>query len=162
MGIILALFLIYGCSGWEGEQPARCGPSKTKVVEVIDGDTFVISDGTKVRMRMIDAPELHPLECFGEEAKGCLKNMIEGKEVYLSYDDKCIDKYGRILAFVKVDGVDVNKTLVEQGCVCAYPYDQADLPYQVEFKDLESLAKANKQGMWGYCMESECVHPLIK
>ena len=48
-----------------------------KVVRVIDGDTFIIEGGERVRMIGIDAPELKDL--YGVESKNQLKALIQNK-----------------------------------------------------------------------------------
>ena len=53
-----------------------------KVVRVIDGDTFIIEGGERVRMIGIDAPELKDL--YGVESKNQLKALIQNKHVKLS------------------------------------------------------------------------------
>lgn len=73
-----------------------------RVDQVIDGDTFVTSDGTKIRIRNIDTPETkHPTkgkEPGGEEATQIAKFFLEGNYVWL--EGKAKDKYGRRLATV--------------------------------------------------------------
>ena len=51
------------------------------VVRVIDGDTFVIEGGERVRMIGINAPELKDI--YGVESKNHLKTLIESKYVNL-------------------------------------------------------------------------------
>ena len=76
------------------------------VDRVIDGDTFVLSDSTKVRIRNIDTPETNhpykPKEKGGDEAKKLAKFFLEGNYVYLRGNS--VDKYGRRLATVKLRG----------------------------------------------------------
>ena len=52
-----------------------------RVVRVIDGDTFVIEGGERVRMIGINAPELNDI--YGVESKNHLKTLIESKYVNL-------------------------------------------------------------------------------
>lgn len=52
-----------------------------RVVRVIDGDTFVIEGGERVRMIGINAPELKDI--YGVESKNHLKTLIESKYVNL-------------------------------------------------------------------------------
>ncbi len=75
-----------------------------RVNRVIDGDTFVISDGTKVRIKNIDTPETNhpykPKEKGGEGAKNLAVFFLEDNFVFLS--GNAVDKYGRRLANVKL------------------------------------------------------------
>jgi micrococcal nuclease len=57
-----------------------------KVIRIIDGDTFEIENGDKVRMIGIDAPELK--DNAGLESKNHLKLLIENKYVSLIEDKK--------------------------------------------------------------------------
>lgn len=78
------------------------------VTRVIDGDTFVIADGTKkgkkIRLIGIDAPETKNTgkklkSYFGEEAKHFLEELLCAKEVLLEYDIQTKDKFGRTLTY---------------------------------------------------------------
>ena len=78
---------------------------RAQVMEIIDGDTFK-TDNT-IRLQGVYAPELS--ERGGSEAKRKLASLIADKEV--TYEEKARDTYGRILARVWVDSVDVNATM---------------------------------------------------
>ena len=71
-----------------------------KVIRVIDGDTFVIEGGERVRMIGINAPELK--DPFGVESKTHLKKLIENKYVNLIKGDETSDKdyFKRLLRYV--------------------------------------------------------------
>ncbi len=95
------------------------------VARVIDGDTIeVIYEAgqlKKVRLIGIDTPETvdprKPVQCFGQEASAKTKALLEGKQVRLEKDTigDSIDKYGRLLRYVYVDGTLVNAELIKQG-----------------------------------------------
>ena len=80
-------------------------PSCT-VERVIDGDTFVCTDGTRVRLLQINAPELG--DCGGEWARAALANIFlpPGRTVRLVYDRVPEDGFGRHLAAPIVTGLD--------------------------------------------------------
>ena len=82
-----------------------------KVTKVIDGDTFKLKTGRKVRLLGIDTPELE--NCGGEEAKTRLTELIDNKRVRL--EEKTGETYGRIQALVYVDDVLVNLVMLEEG-----------------------------------------------
>lgn len=99
------------------------GNYTTTVVRVVDGDTFVVNyNGVEEYVRLIgvDTPEsVHPDSERNTEA-GVLasdytKARLEGKQVELEFDVQQRDMYGRLLAYVYVDGVMYNKTLLEDG-----------------------------------------------
>ncbi len=58
-----------------------------EVDRVVDGDTFVLKSGDKVRLIGVDTPESYdpnkPVEYFAEEAKVFLEKLISGKSVRL-------------------------------------------------------------------------------
>jgi hypothetical protein len=88
------------------------------VERVIDGDTFVTTDGTRVRVKSIDTPETkHPTkrnEPGGERATQLAKEKLEGKIVELDGDRK--DKYGRRVAEVTLsDGESYAAVIRAQG-----------------------------------------------
>ena len=74
------------------------------VRRVIDGDTFVLYSGEKVRLIGVDTPETKhpqkPVQYFAKEASEFTRRMIEGKTILLEYDGKRSDRYGRLLAYV--------------------------------------------------------------
>lgn len=79
--------------------------------EIIDGDTFKISSGRRVRLLGVNAPELG--KCLAEESKNQLSKLIMGKEVILS--DQFSDPFGRIVANVFVENMYVNSAQVKLG-----------------------------------------------
>lgn len=117
-----------------------------KVIRVVDGDTFVIETGERVRVIGINAPEMKTE--YGEPAKEHLLALIDGKTVDLQPDHISADKdvYGRLLRYVYLDGVDINKKMVTDGYAIAflkYPFDK-----EAEYKQEETNAKTASLGIW--------------
>ncbi|MDA9593688.1 thermonuclease family protein [Flavobacteriaceae bacterium] len=100
--------------------PLFCFGQDVKVVRIIDGDTFEIENGDKVRMIGIDAPELK--DNNGLESKNHLKFLIENKYVSLIKDEKNNNKdfFGRLLRYVYLDNSDVNLKMIEDGYANVY------------------------------------------
>ncbi|HEY9561304.1 MAG TPA: thermonuclease family protein [Anseongella sp.] len=123
------------------------------VREVIDGDTFYLEDGEKVRLIGIDAPETpHSYKqrnfYYGVEAREYLKKRIESKDVRLEFDQEERDQYGRLLAYVWLnDNLFINADLIEQGYarVVSFP---PNLKYHDQLRRLEKEARKNKRGLW--------------
>lgn len=96
-----------------------------RVERVIDGDTAIIGDHS-VRLLGINAPETTTKEFYAEEARNFLKKEIEKKNVTLVFANKRTDKYGRWLAYVFLDGKNINVKMVENGYAYRYFYDGED------------------------------------
>lgn len=136
-----------------------CGASTGQVVNVVDGDTFDLADGTRIRLLLVDTPEItngHN-DCYGQEAADFTRGLIEGAQVQLSYDEAaCKDRYGRTLAYVKVGDTELNTALVTQGYACSLYIKPGGEARAVEFDTYESEAKTNRTGMWGVCTLIPC------
>lgn len=137
---------------------ARKAPTGTfTLVKVIDGDTFWAENenGAKVKVRLIgiDAPETRNSArkkkgYYGPEAKICLAKMIGGRRLFLETDIQQLDRYGRLLAYVFVEGrLFVNQKLVEKGCavVATYP---PNVKYAERFYQAQLSARSQKRGLW--------------
>lgn len=126
-----------------------------KVTRVVDGDTIIVNlNGKEERVRLIgiDTPEsVHPDISKnlpeGKTAYEFTKSKLEGKEVVLEFDVQERDKYGRLLAYVYIDGVMFNKTLLEEGYakVATYP---PNVKYVDEFTEIQKVARENNKGFW--------------
>jgi micrococcal nuclease len=128
--------------------------NSVKVARVIDGDTFEIETGEKVRLIGIDAPEsVHPTkedECYGETSSKVLKELIEGKSVYLEKDVSETDRYGRLLRYVYLDGQSINQYLVKEGFAFASSYPP-DINKQELLTVLQTKARTEGKGLWSSC-----------
>lgn len=126
---------------------------KARVKHVIDGDTVILSDNSKVRYIGIDSPEMDKngkMECFGENAKNFNRQLVENQFVSLEKDISDKDKYGRLLRFVYLDGIMVNEILVSQGFARA-DLVPPDAKYATLLKEAENEARQDYRGMWSEC-----------
>ncbi|RKH38648.1 hypothetical protein D7V93_40970, partial [Corallococcus llansteffanensis] len=149
VGFVLLLAVLLACGGEEGE----CGPRTGVVTQVIDGDTVVLQDGERIRYLLADAPETtrgHH-DCFGEEAAAFNRSLVEGRTVRLRDGEACTDRFGRRLAYVSVEGHDVNALLVERGYACTLFVSPAGGSRRGEFEALEVEARRARRGLWGRC-----------
>src|SRR4030042_4479056 len=89
------LYYDYGDNGDSGEVEDGSG---ILVKEVVDGDTIVLSDGSRVRFIGINTPEYGTY--FFEEAREVLEAIVLGGEVSLEKDITDKEKYGRFLRYV--------------------------------------------------------------
>lgn len=118
-----------------------------KVVHVADGDTITVETAAiaklKVRLYGIDAPE--KAQPYGPQAAGIMKQLVLGKEIKLEVQGT--DRYGRKLARVYCDGVDINAKMLEQGA--AWHYKRYDTSYKFQaYAELEQRAQKAKKGLW--------------
>lgn len=124
--------------------PASAETFDCRVVGISDGDTFtcLTSDKQQVKVRMgeIDTPE--KAQPYGTRARQALSDLIFGKDVALTVQDR--DRYGRTVARVKVGNTDVNAEMVRTGAAWAYREYLKDRT----LIDLESTAKHFKRGLW--------------
>lgn len=122
------------------------------VREVIDGDTIVLASGERVRYIGINTPEKGQVGY--EKARAFNRELVEGKEIRLEFDVQKRDQYGRLLAYVYVDGIFVNAKLVEQGYaqVATYP---PNVKYADLFLSLQQQAREANRGLWSFQIDEQ-------
>ncbi|MEK6777776.1 MAG: thermonuclease family protein [bacterium] len=141
-------------------------PSKGpfRITRVIDGDTIVLDNGETVRLIGVDAPETHhpeiPVQRFGEEATEFLQRMAEGFQCMLEFESGDLrDKYGRLLAYVFVDGRLLNAEMIRRGY--AYVYTRFPCKRQAEFIALERQARETQSGLWHISLRDGRIANLV-
>jgi endonuclease YncB( thermonuclease family) len=90
-----------------------------EVVGITDGDTIrVMHEGEAVRVRLegIDCPERS--QDFSQRARQLTSSLTFGEVVRVDVRD--VDRYGRLVARVVVDGQDVSVALAQQGLAWHY------------------------------------------
>ena len=123
----------------------------------IDGDTakLIIQNKERtVRFLAINTPEvasnLKEEEPFGKEASNYTCNALRNAhKITLEYDGNSDkeDKYGRVLAFVFVDGELLESKLIANG-YAKIDYIYGDYNHLEELKKEEEIAKNKKIGIW--------------
>ncbi|MEM9724196.1 MAG: thermonuclease family protein [Pseudomonadota bacterium] len=105
------------------------------VARVIDGDTFVTSDGARIRVRNFDTPELRGHACpeeraAAEGARRAARQLLTAQTVRLRVSNQ--DRYGRLVADVAVlrgDGeLDFVSTMVATGHGARWEYGRERQP----------------------------------
>lgn len=155
--------LAFGCTlasacldAGEDEGPS-CGPREAVVARVVDGDTIVLESGERVRYLLVDTPEnTSEVGCYGPEASLFNQQQVQGRTVELTYDVECRDVYDRLLAYVKVQGRDLNALLVERGYACVLHIPPNGEDRVEDYRALEAEARRDARGMWGVCEEIDC------
>ncbi|MGN6106960.1 MAG: thermonuclease family protein [Kofleriaceae bacterium] len=135
-----------------------CGPTEAVVERVIDGDTIQLVGGDKIRYLMINTPETTggKNECYGANAVTFNTDLVLGKTVTLRYDVECEDRFQRTLAYVSVDGQEVNTLMIERGYACLLHIPPNGDDRLDELKALERAAKTARRGLWGACDPIPC------
>lgn len=112
------------------------------IIKVVDGDTFVFqtTEGSlKVRMQGIDAPEKK--QDFGSESKVFIEKYLNKPAKVESIG---LDKYGRTLGTLLVNGIDINLESLKNGCSWHFKKYSTDINYS----NAELSAKKALKGLW--------------
>jgi micrococcal nuclease len=123
-----------------------------RVVRAVDGDTLLLESGHRIRLIGVDTPETshpeHAAEPCGEEASVFTHQLVDGRLVTLEFDHERHDDYGRILAYVSIDGRLLNEAIIEAG----FSRAETRFPYRGDrkqlFENAEARAKAKQVGLW--------------
>jgi len=121
------------------------------VIKVVDGDTidvdidlgFNISYTQRVRLAGIDTPESRTKDLYekklGMESKEWLKNALSHAKTIIIKTEKpdSTEKFGRILGWLYVDDVNLNKAMIDQGYAWEYLGGTKE-------KDFDALLKKRK------------------
>lgn len=114
-----------------------------RVIGITDGDTLTVLHNRtpiKVRLANVDSPEKS--QSYGQVSKRSLSDLCYGKDALLNVQST--DRYGRTVAEVVCDGVNVNRVQVQRGMAWVYERynkDRSLIAFQRE-------AKAAKKGLW--------------
>ena len=114
-----------------------------KVVSIADGDTVTIltdNKQTKIRLAEIDTPEKN--QPYGMKAKKALSDFIFNKKVEVEV--VTIDRYGRTVGKIFLDGLNINKEMVKAGHAWVYVQYAKDKTLFA----LEKDARENQSGLW--------------
>jgi endonuclease YncB( thermonuclease family) len=147
----LLLLLLSGCvpdgSTWQ--------PWSGRVRKVLDGDTADIDDGgRRVRVRLfgVDAPERE--QCGYAAAAEALRSRIEGRRVSVrppdpsrGDDSASVDRFGRRVGEVFVDGASVNLALLREGHARRMSFARRTASYGAA----EASARSAGRGGWTAC-----------
>lgn len=122
-------------------------PSVTCVVEQLaDGDSFTCIDGRRVRLLLIDAPELAQ-DPWGRMARAQLERLAgPGTVLRLELDRSPTDRFGRTLAYAHAGNVMLNEWMVTNGWAVVLAYE--NVRYLDRLSRAESAARAAKKGFW--------------
>jgi len=113
------------------------------VVAIHDGDTISVRtsrETIRIRLEGIDCPEYR--QPYSARAKQFTAELVHRKEVTIEGGGE--DQYGRLLARVRVGGVELNEALVRNGMAWHYQRGEIDR----SLADAERTARAARVGLW--------------
>lgn len=115
---------------------------EARALTVHDGDTLTVRCGDRVPQRLrlarMDAPEYR--QPAGREARAALVALVGGRA--LEIHTLAVDRYGRTVAEVRVDGQDLGEMMVGAGWAWCGRRPRADC------RRLEQEARAGRRGLW--------------
>ena len=116
--------------------------TKFSLERVIDGDTIVTTDDTRVRLWGIDTPERK--QPYGSNSTSALLEMLRDRQLYLETKD--IDRYGRTVGVIyTANGSEINLEMVCKGHAWWY---QRYAPDASDYKECHEGAKESGLGLW--------------
>lgn len=139
LSLLVALFAATAVQGANASSQVFAA----KVIAVLDGDTLLVTRGGKpLRLRMagIDAPE--KAQPYGTASQKSLADMVMGKQVQV--ESRAVDDYGRIVAVVSIDGLDVCREQVRRGLAWEYSRFHSNRPLMA----LQREAQLARRGLW--------------
>ena len=123
---------------------ARLGHSADVVITAVsDGDTATaVVEGRSLRLRLarIDAPEHR--QAWGLRAEQSLRQLVWKKQVHIEWRE--VDRNGRPIVTMTVDGLDVSEEQVRRGMAWVYRAYSKD----PQLLRLEADAREARLGLW--------------
>lgn len=105
-----------------------------------DGDTCTLSDGTRIRLHAIDAPELD--QPYGLQAHAMINRLVAGQHVDVRPTGD--SSYGRTVADLYIGGRSVGSEMVSAGLAWVEPRWNTD----PTAPSRQSTAQAAHLGLW--------------
>ncbi len=133
-----------------------CFAEQYPVLKVVNGDTIDINyNGTKERVRLpcVDIPEsVHPDQSkntvIGRKASEYTKKRLSGKSVNLEFENRIRGKYGRLLAYVILDGANYNLELVREGWSSYHTEYRKSEHHHTAFLAAENEVRDKQLNIW--------------
>lgn len=141
---LLVISLVGNVWLWREKNTLESQVEEVKVLGTIDGDTIVVGEKTRIRLRYIDAPEKD--KCGYEEATKELNKLTKDKTVRIA--QVVPDQYGRGMAMVYLDGKSINELMLATGWVRYHSDITSD---REEMKAAAQKAEDEKLGVYGKC-----------
>ena len=144
--VTLALALV-------GSASLACAQDSTStatcvVQRVIDGDTLVCERDQRLRLLLIDTPEMSQAP-FGRDARAALLELAPvGARLRVELDVRHRDQYARTLAYLwTADGRMINREMVRRGMAVVLVYPP-NVKYVDELRAAATEAREARVGLW--------------
>jgi micrococcal nuclease len=125
-----------------------------ELIRVVDGDTIAVrinGDIQLVRYIGIDSPEMdwenEKHQFMAEESLSANLELVSEGSICLQYDEQKYDDYDRLLAYVYVDGVQINRLLLQKGLAEVMPI-YPNTKYSFEYLSAQRQAYKEGLGIW--------------
>lgn len=145
---------------WQGlavvTPPESLSEGPHEVAEVIDGATLRLANGAVVRLMGVEPPFARRSDSqsagapsWDTDATELSRRFINGKPVRLVFDRERIDRQGRFLAYVEIDGRPLNEELLRAGLAnVRLPPGHAVMKKR-QLEKAEQEARKLHRGIWG-------------
>ena len=149
----MLLIAVFGCQFAHACSLPQ-GPARA-VVSVIDGDTLLLDDQSKLRLVGALAPTPPTADAANwppaAAAKAALEKYVAGQSLLLEFDQRKTDRYGVLFAQAFVVNADgsywLQGRMVEEGLARAYSFPD-NHGCAAELVELENGARALNRGLW--------------
>lgn len=171
--LLVALVVLAGCVSTAS--PLATGTPggealEATVVDVVDGDTLEVrlagGGADRVRLLGVDTPEVHVenepaefegvpetdagadcLRAAGHNATAFMQRRVLDASVTLVFDPLADRRgsYGRLLAYVRFDGRDLNRRLLLEGHARLY---ESEFTRSEDYAEAEATAQGEQRGLW--------------
>ena len=165
LAVLVVVMAAISLAGWRlgtARLPAGdAAGTPALVTAAIDGDTVdvdVAGRTERVRLLGVDTPETvdpdKPIGCYGPEAAAFTASRLSGRTVRLRFDRQRRDRYGRLLAYVDVEGRRFNEELLAGGYATLLVIPPNGRHGRAML-DLELAARSAGRGLWSACPRFE-------
>lgn len=187
--LAVALYMIFGRSSVEEKDATSTDQNSTISIEQVeektgnkrftvdfikayDGDTIqatINGQKEKIRLLMVDTPEMNynkgEAQPFAEEARDYTIKLLENaKKIEAVYDvGPETDKYDRLLAYVFVDDVLLQESLLKEGLAAVRFIHKPNNTFEDEFRDIQQEAEQEKLNIWSHdnYFQKDGFHPEV-
>lgn len=141
-------------------------------IKAYDGDTIqatINGKKRKIRLLMVDTPEMNynkgGAQPYAEQAKEYTINLLEkAKKIEAVYDiGPETDNYDRMLAYVFVDDVLLQESLLDEGLAVVRYIHKPNNTFEDDFRAIQQKAQEAKLNIWSHddYFQKDGFHPEV-